>query len=71
MRLHATLAAGATRSWLLFVRKQNKTISTIYIGEKTILAFALPFCQLKSTNIVNSIIQRKVETAAIMGMSYD
>ena len=50
--LHATLAAGSTRLCLLLY--QNKTFST-FSFEKTIAAFDLNFCQIKSTNVEDNM----------------
>ena len=51
---HVTLAAKSI-FWLQFSLYQNKTISTFSSVEKTVAAFDLNFCQLKSTNAVNKV----------------
>ena len=52
-----------------FLLYQNKTISTFSSGEKTIAAFELSFCQLKSTNVVNKMSKVQSVPSIIVGMA--
>ena len=50
---------------------QNKTILTYSSGEKTIAAFGLNFCQLKSTNFGNNMSNVQSFPSIIVGMASD